>query len=235
MNACVPVCLCSCSCLAQPSCAVSQRTRVSRTSCHPGGRPRGSCAMALPLLRPSGLALSVWTPSTGQEWCQRCEWCWGEGDDAGCGAYGCWGWWGSLAMSTASTGQEGCQRCKSWWWFRGRGTDAGCGLCSGWWGECVVSKMSACGTARARGRRKRGRTARTYHHSTHCCGHDICLLTGCCCHCCCCSNLPLTPFPGPLPKSWGDLLEPVEFDLQLNFITGTLPPEYAKLTKLRSL
>jgi hypothetical protein len=49
------------------------------------------------------------------------------------------------------------------------------------------------------------------------------------------SNLNMAPFPGPLPPSWGDLLEPTEFDLQYNFATGTLPENWSKLTKLKVL
>jgi hypothetical protein len=52
---------------------------------------------------------------------------------------------------------------------------------------------------------------------------------------CCCSLLSLTPFPGPLPPSFGDLVEPTEFDFSLNFATGQLPESWSKLTSLKIL
>jgi hypothetical protein len=63
------------------------------------------------------------------------------------------------------------------------------------------------------------------------------MLTLCCAVLCCvvCSNLPLTPFSGPLPPSFGDLLEPTFIDLELNYFTGTLPESWSKLTKLKTL
>lgn len=50
-----------------------------------------------------------------------------------------------------------------------------------------------------------------------------------------CRSLALTPLPGPLPPSWGDLTEPVEFDLSQNYLTGTLPSNWGKLTSLKIL
>jgi hypothetical protein len=57
----------------------------------------------------------------------------------------------------------------------------------------------------------------------------------CCCCYYCCSNLPQTPFTGPLPPSWGDLREPVSFDLEFNWFTGTLPANWGKLSSLKLL
>lgn len=48
-------------------------------------------------------------------------------------------------------------------------------------------------------------------------------------------NLPLNPNFGPLPPSWGDLLEPEEFLLENNFYTGVLPESWSKLRSLKKL
>jgi len=42
-------------------------------------------------------------------------------------------------------------------------------------------------------------------------------------------------FGGPLPKAWGDLSEVTAIEVQYNFLTGTLPESYAKLTTLQTL
>jgi hypothetical protein len=49
------------------------------------------------------------------------------------------------------------------------------------------------------------------------------------------SSLSQSPFGGPLPASWGDLLMPTKIDVSLNYITGTLPESWSKLTTLKTL
>jgi hypothetical protein len=49
------------------------------------------------------------------------------------------------------------------------------------------------------------------------------------------SSLALTPLPGPLPPSWGDLCCITEIDLQQNYMTGGLPDSWGKLSLLQTL
>lgn len=50
-----------------------------------------------------------------------------------------------------------------------------------------------------------------------------------------CSLLALTPLPGPLPPSFGDLCCIDEIDLQQNYLTGGLPDKWGQLSTLQIL
>jgi hypothetical protein len=45
----------------------------------------------------------------------------------------------------------------------------------------------------------------------------------------------MSPFKGPPPPSWGDLLQPTFIDVSYNVMTGSLPDNWKKLTSLVTL